>query len=66
MNPAVNPVTVTIGKEQRKVLFAGLAPSFAQLYQVSVQIPDGEASGSAVLTLSVGGQQSAPVTITVQ
>jgi uncharacterized protein (TIGR03437 family) len=43
-----------------------LVPSFAQLYQVNVQIPSGLSSGSAVVTLSVGGQQSEPVNITVQ
>jgi uncharacterized protein (TIGR03437 family) len=43
-----------------------LAPSFAQLYQVNIEIPPGLPSGDATLTLSVGGQQSAPVTITVQ
>jgi len=66
LSKTVNPVTVAIGKEQGKVQFAGLAPSFAQLYQVNVQIPAGLPSGSAMLTLSVGGQQSVPVTITVQ
>jgi uncharacterized protein (TIGR03437 family) len=66
LSSTVNPVTVTIGQTQAKVLFAGLAPSFAQLYQVNVQIPTGLPSGDATLNLSVGGQQSAPVTITVQ
>jgi uncharacterized protein (TIGR03437 family) len=66
LSNTINPVTVTIGQAQGQVLFAGLAPSFAQLYQVNVQIPSGLPSGDAVLTLSVGGQQSAPVTITVQ
>jgi uncharacterized protein (TIGR03437 family) len=63
---AVNPVTVTIGSAPAQVLFAGLAPFFAQLYQVNVQIPTGLPSGNAVLTLAMGGQQSAPVTISVQ
>lgn len=66
LSHTVNPVTVTIGQAPAQVLFAGLAPSFAQLYQVNVQIPSGLPSGNAVLTLSVGGRQSAPVSITVQ
>ena len=49
-----------------QVLFAGLVPTFAQLYQVNVQIPTGLKSGDQTLTLSVSGQQSAPVTIVVQ
>jgi uncharacterized protein (TIGR03437 family) len=66
LSHTVNPVTVAIGQTQAQVLFAGLVPSYAQLYQVNVTIPSGLPSGSAVLTLSVGGQQSAPVSITVQ
>jgi uncharacterized protein (TIGR03437 family) len=63
---AVNPVTVTIGQMQGKVLFAGLTPLYAQLYQVNVEIPSGLPSGTAVLTVSAGGQTSAPVSVTVQ
>jgi uncharacterized protein (TIGR03437 family) len=66
LSATVNPVTVTIGSMPAQVLFAGLAPGFAQLYQVNVVIPTGLPSGNAVLTLSMGGQQSAPVTISVQ
>ncbi len=62
----VTPVTVTIGQTPATVLFSGLAPAFAQLYQVNVQIPTGLTSGNAILTLSMGGTQSAPVSITVQ
>ena len=62
----MNPVTVKIGQTQAQVLFAGLVPVYAQLYQVNVQIPSGLPSGEATLTLSVSGQQSAPVTIAVQ
>jgi uncharacterized protein (TIGR03437 family) len=66
LSKTVNTVTVAIGKLQGKVLFAGLTPLYAQLYQVNVQIPNGLPSGNAVLTVSAGGQQSAPVAITVQ
>lgn len=66
LSHTVDPVTVNIGKASGKVLFAGLAPLYAQLYQVNVQIPAGLPSGDATLTLSVSGQQSAPVTITVK
>ncbi len=66
LSHTVNPVTVTIGQTQAQVLFAGLVPTYAQLYQVNVQIPSSLPKGSAVLTLSVGGQQSSPVSITVQ
>lgn len=66
LSSTVNPVTVMIGQTPAQVLFAGLVPTYAQLYQVNVQVPAGLPSGAATLTVSVGGQQSAPVTITVQ
>jgi uncharacterized protein (TIGR03437 family) len=61
-----NPVTVTIGGMQQTAEFAGLAPGFASLYQVNAIVPSGLPSGTATVTLSAGGQQSAPVTIAVQ
>ncbi len=61
-----NPVTVTIGGKQQTAEFAGLAPLFAQLYQVNAIVPSGLPSGNATVTLSVGGQQSAAVTIAVK
>jgi uncharacterized protein (TIGR03437 family) len=39
---------------------------FAQLYQVNFIVPAGVPSGNAVILLAAGGQQSAPVTITLQ
>ena len=66
LSNTVNPVTVTIGGMSAQVLFAGLTPNFAQLYQVNVVVPSGLPSGNATLLLNVGGQQSAPVTIPMQ
>lgn len=62
----VNTVTATLGGVPAKVLFAGLAPGFAQLYQMNILIPSGVTPGNAVLLLTVSGQQSAPVTILVK
>lgn len=66
LSSTVNPVTVSIGGIQQQVEFAGLTPGFAQLYQVNVAIPSGLPSGDANVIVSVAGQQSAPVTITIQ
>ncbi|HME09217.1 MAG TPA: hypothetical protein VKG25_19315 [Bryobacteraceae bacterium] len=62
----VNTVTATIGGLSANVLFAGLAPGFAQLYQMNITVPSGVTAGNAVLLVSVSGQQSSPVTIPVQ
>ncbi len=57
--------TITIGGVTAQVLiFSGLAPGFAGLYQVNVQVPAGVAAGgSTPLVVSIGGQASPPVSI---
>lgn len=60
------PVTVTIGGVEGRVVFAGLAPGSVGLYQVKVEVAEGTPAGDTVpLTLSVGGQTSNEVTIAV-
>jgi uncharacterized protein (TIGR03437 family) len=61
------PATVTIGGIPAVVTFAGLAPTFAGLYQINAQVPQGVASGDAVpVAVSIGGITSNTVTIAVQ
>ena len=62
-----NPVTVTIGGVQAQVLFAGLTPGFAGLYQVNAIVPPGLTTGNSVpVTITVAGQSSqAGVTMAV-
>jgi uncharacterized protein (TIGR03437 family) len=62
----VNTVTATIGGMNATVEFAGLAPEYAQLYQVNVVIPSGLPSGTANVVLSVAGQVSPIATIPIQ
>ena len=62
-----NPVTLTIGGQQATVLFAGLAPGFAGLYQVNALVPEGIEKGPEVpVVLTLAGQPSPPVTLPIQ
>lgn len=62
-----DPATVTIGGANAKILYAGLAPGFAGLYQVDAIVPATTTTGSAVpVVITVDGQSSPVVTIAVQ
>jgi uncharacterized protein (TIGR03437 family) len=66
LSHTTNPVTVMFGQTAVQADFAGLAPGFAQLYQVNVKVPTGLTAPSATVMLAVSGQQSSPVTIAVK
>ena len=53
------PVTVTIGRRDARVLFAGSAPNFAGLLQVNARVPLDLGSDTALL-LDIGGARSQP------
>ncbi len=57
--------TVTIAGLFAPVGFSGLAPGFAGLYQVNVQVPAGAPSGTQQLEISIGGFTSNVATIAV-
>jgi len=62
-----NPVTVTIGLQTIKALFAGLTPGFTGLYQVNVQVPPGLIDNDAIqLSLNVANQVSVDVTLAIR
>jgi uncharacterized protein (TIGR03437 family) len=66
LSSASNQVTVTMGGHPAVVLFAGLAPEYAGLYQVNAQVPAGITPGDNIpLVLAAAGQQSPPVMIAV-
>jgi len=63
----VNPVAVTIGGKTAQVVFSGLTPGYAGLYQVNAVVPSGIAAGDAVpVVITVAGQTSPAVTMAVR
>jgi len=50
--------TVTIGGIAAKVLYTGLTPTFAGLYQVSIVVPSGVAPGDQPVVIQVNGETS--------
>jgi uncharacterized protein (TIGR03437 family) len=51
------PVSVSLGNSQlpaANVLYTGVAPGNAGLYQLNIQIPDGAPTGNVALAVTVG------------
>jgi uncharacterized protein (TIGR03437 family) len=60
-------VTVTVGAANATVYGAALAPGYAGLYQIAIQVPSSLGNGDYLVVATVGGVQSASgVMITVQ
>lgn len=53
-----SPVTVTLGNTPVTVFGAALAPGFAALYQIAIQIPESSADGDYSVVATVSGVQS--------
>ncbi len=63
---AAEKVRVTVGGLDAAVLFAGLSPGYAGLYQVNLVIPQGVAPGNAELVIYAAGQPSRTATIAIR
>jgi uncharacterized protein (TIGR03437 family) len=61
-----NPVTVTVGGVSAQVYGTALAPGFAGLYQVAIQIPASAPDGDLPVIASINGVPSPSSLITVQ
>lgn len=64
LSRVTSPVTATIGGQPASVLFAGLAPGFAGLYQVNLTVPQ-LPPGDYALQVTVGGIASNTGTISI-
>lgn len=63
----VHAPRVLIGGQLAEVLFAGLAPGFAGVYQINVRVPAGAGSGRRVeLRIESAGASSVAVTIALE
>jgi len=63
----VLPVSVTIGGIPAELIYAGAAQdAVAGMFQVSVRIPDGVASGAAPVLLTIGNATSPVMTVAVR
>jgi uncharacterized protein (TIGR03437 family) len=58
--------TVTIGGLPVKVLFSGLTPGFAGLYQVDIQAPDGVTGDDVPIAVSISGSPTDTRTVSIQ
>jgi uncharacterized protein (TIGR03437 family) len=65
LSRVTRPVTATIGEQPATVLFAGLAPGFAGLYQVNVTVPQLQ-PGDYALQITVAGVASNTGIVTVR
>lgn len=63
----VNTVTVTVGGQTANLIFAGLTPTLAGLYQIDLYVPQNSGTGDQVpVAVSTGGQTSVTVNLSVQ
>jgi uncharacterized protein (TIGR03437 family) len=67
LSTTVSTATLTIDGVPAAVSFSGLTPGSTGLYQVNAVVPAGVAPGDNVpVVLTVAGQASAPVVISVK
>jgi uncharacterized protein (TIGR03437 family) len=58
LNRTTNPVSVFLNNQSTQVLFSGLVPTLAGLYQINIRIPDNARSGNLRLDIVTGRSYS--------
>jgi uncharacterized protein (TIGR03437 family) len=58
--------TVTVGGLPVKVLFSGMSPGFAGLYQIDFQVPDGVTGDDIPVVVSISGSPTDTRTVSIQ
>jgi len=58
--------TVTVGGLPVKVLFSGMSPGFAGLYQIDFQVPDGVIGDDIPVVVSISGSPADTRTVSIQ
>jgi uncharacterized protein (TIGR03437 family) len=58
--------TVTIGGVSAPVIFSGLAPGFAGLYQINLTVPTNAPVGNQPMVMTIGGLVSNTAMLNVQ
>jgi uncharacterized protein (TIGR03437 family) len=67
LSRTVNTPRVTIGGVEARVLFSGLTPGSAGLYQINAIVPSGITPGNEVpVVIEIAGQASPAVTMAVR
>jgi uncharacterized protein (TIGR03437 family) len=58
--------SISIGGQSATVIFSGLAPGYADLYQVNAIVPSGIGTGAQPITCSIGGVSCQTVNLYVK
>jgi uncharacterized protein (TIGR03437 family) len=66
LSRTIDQATVTVANASAQILFSGLTPGSFGLYQLNLQLPMNAAPGEATVSLSIGGQVSAPAKLFIQ
>lgn len=66
LSRTLSPPSVTVGDKPATVQFSGLAPRFAGLYQINLQLPLDTPAGTQELVVEVDGRRSKPAAIRIE